>query len=61
METNIHIPRIAFSALEAAEMMNVKYGTILAEIRAGRLVARKVGKEYRIHRHENRVDSRFRY
>ncbi|UWQ37346.1 helix-turn-helix domain-containing protein [Leisingera aquaemixtae] len=50
METNFHIPRIAFSAHEAAEMINVKYETILAEIRAGRLVARKVGKEYRIHR-----------
>jgi excisionase family DNA binding protein len=50
MEINSHIPRIACSAQEAAEMIGVKYQTILAEIRAGRLVARRVGKGYRIHR-----------
>ncbi|MDG1338535.1 MAG: helix-turn-helix domain-containing protein [Paracoccaceae bacterium] len=50
METHTHIPRIAFSAQEVAEMIGVKYQTVLAQIRAGRLVARRVGKEYRIHR-----------
>ncbi len=50
MEINSHIPRIAFSAQEAAEMIGVNHQTILAEIRAGRLVARRVGKGYRIHR-----------
>jgi excisionase family DNA binding protein len=43
-------PRIAYSAREAAELLRVRYQTVLAEIRAGRLVARRVGKEYRIHR-----------
>jgi excisionase family DNA binding protein len=50
METNTHTPRIAYSAKEVAKMIDVNHQTILAEIRAGRLVARKVGKEYRIHR-----------
>ena len=50
METHSQIPRIAYSAHEIAEMIGVKHQTILAEIRAGRLVARKVGKEYRIHK-----------
>ena len=50
MEPKLHIPRIAFSAHEVAEMIGSKYETVLAEIRAGRLVARRVGKEYRIHR-----------
>jgi len=50
MEAHSHIPRLAFSAKETADMIGVNYQTILAEIRAGRLVARRVGKEYRIHR-----------
>jgi len=51
METNDPLPRIAYSARETANLIGVKYQTVLAEIRAGRLVARRVGKEYRVHRH----------
>lgn len=50
MEPKLHIPRIAFDAHEVAAMIGSRYQTVLAEIRAGRLVARRVGKEYRIHR-----------
>ena len=44
------VERIAYSAQEAAEAVGVPYGTILAEIRGGRLVARRVEKEYRVYR-----------
>ena len=48
---DIHpLPRLAYSAKEAAAMLNISYATVLGEIRAGRLAARKTGKEYRIHR-----------
>lgn len=50
METNSHIPRIAFSAQEIAKMLASNYGTILAEIRSGKLFGAKVGREYRVHR-----------
>ena len=50
MKENKSLPRIAYSAKELSEMIGVNYQTVLCEIRAGKLVARRVGKEYRIHR-----------
>jgi excisionase family DNA binding protein len=44
------VERVAYSAREAAQAMDLPYLTVLAEIRAKRLVARRAGKEYRIHR-----------
>jgi excisionase family DNA binding protein len=41
--------RLAYSPHEVSELIGVPYGTVCAEIRAGRLVARKIGKSYRIH------------
>jgi excisionase family DNA binding protein len=41
--------RIAYSAAETADMVGVSHQTILAEIRSGRLVAQRVGREYRVH------------
>ena len=38
-----------YTVSEAADLLRVKPATIYAEIRSGRLVARRVGKEYRIH------------
>lgn len=40
---------IAYDVAEVAEQLRVPPGTIYREIRAGRLIARKVGKAYRIH------------
>ncbi len=50
MKVQSQHPRLAYSARETAEIIGSKYETVLAEIRAGRLIARRVGKEYRIHR-----------
>ncbi|WP_163850120.1 helix-turn-helix domain-containing protein [Pseudooceanicola aestuarii] len=41
--------KLAYSPQEVAELLNVPYGTVCAEIRSGQLVARRVGKSYRIH------------
>ena len=40
-----------YTTQEAADYLRVSYGTVCAEIRAGRLVARRIGKSYRIHAH----------
>jgi excisionase family DNA binding protein len=40
---------IAYSVDEIAEMLDVPKSTIYREIREGRLIARRVGKFYRVH------------
>ncbi|WP_207471774.1 helix-turn-helix domain-containing protein [Paracoccus fontiphilus] len=42
--------RLAYSAAEVSAMIGIPYQTVLAEIRAKRLIARRIGREYRIHR-----------
>lgn len=39
----------AYSPQQVADLLNVSYGTVCAAIRSGELVARRVGKSYRIH------------
>jgi excisionase family DNA binding protein len=50
MKTKQTIQRICYTPQEVASMTSIPYGTILAEIRAGQLIARKVGTQYYIHR-----------
>ena len=44
------IERIAYTVAEVAEMTGIPYGTVLAEIRAGNIVARRAGVSYYVHR-----------
>ena len=44
------IERIAYTVAEVAEMTGIPYGTVLAEIRAGNIAARRAGVSYYVHR-----------
>ncbi|WP_147094965.1 helix-turn-helix domain-containing protein [Roseovarius sp. TE539] len=48
MKENFAYPSV-YDVKEVAQILSVKTGVIYREIRAGRLAARKVGKQYRVH------------
>lgn len=45
---NAYLPYV-YTVEEVSALLRVKPATVYAEIRAGRLIARRVGKEYRVH------------
>jgi excisionase family DNA binding protein len=50
MTTGHTIERICYTPREVEAMTGIPYGTVLSEIRAKRLIARKIGIRYYIHR-----------
>ena len=50
MKENFSYPNV-YDVDQVAQILQVKPGVVYREIRAGRLAARKVGKQYRVHEH----------